>query len=169
MLAEWNVELGADDPRLEIPWSSQDGGARFLDLKRQPELLLELQEACRSPELAGFLSWANSAESPFETAKCDAWSSRQITAEEEIFGETCKFGSYVDILFSDRESREQFADNENFAQAIAKLLRHAPEMASSADFIIRRCIDHRAQSCDSYYITFYVLGFGADENQARKL
>src|SRR5579864_4577090 len=105
MLAEWSVELGGGDPRLELPWSSDDGALRFLDLKRQPELLLEVREACAHPELAAFLSWANSPDSLFETAKCDAWSSRQITAEEEVFGEPCKFGSYVDLLFARGESR----------------------------------------------------------------
>jgi hypothetical protein len=36
MLAEWSVELGADDPRLEIPWSSEDGRLRFFDLMPGP-------------------------------------------------------------------------------------------------------------------------------------
>src|SRR5690349_17412214 len=143
MLAQWTVELGTDDPRLEIPWSSEDGSSRYLDLKRQPELLLEIPEACTYPELAEFLNWANSPESPFETAKCDAWTSREINAEDEVFGEPCKFGSYVDLLFVEKERRTQFSENEHFVQAIVKLLRRAPEMASSAEFTVRRCVDHR--------------------------
>ena len=169
MLAEWSVELGVDDPLLELPWSSEDGQLRFLDLKRQPELLLEIKEACFYPELAEFLSWANSAESPLETAKCDAWTSRQIEAEEEVFGEPCKFGSYIDLLFAAPEPRSRFADHELFVQAIARLLRHAPEMSSAAEFIIRRCVDHRGQGDqDCYHITFYLHGYGEDEQQARK-
>ena len=169
MLAEWSVELGADDPQLEIPWASEDGRLRFLDLKRQPELLLEIREACLYPELAEFLSWANSAESSLETAKCDAWSSDEIDDEEEIFGERSKFGSYVDLFFTPLERRSRFAENERFAQEIAKLLRNAPEMACSAEFIVRRCIDHREEgkSTDGYYITFYLRGYGEDELQAR--
>lgn len=169
MLAEWSVELGADDPRLEIPWSSQDGRLRFLDLKRQPELLLEVREACIYPELAEFLSWANSPESPLETAKCDAWTSRGISEEEEIFGEPCKFGSYVDLLFASPTLRTTFREYEELAQSVAKLLRHAPEMASAAEFIVRRCIDNRSgpPGNDSYYLTFYLHGYGDDEEQAR--
>lgn len=169
MLAEWSVELGADDPRLEIPWSSDDGQLRFLDIKNRPELLLEVREAAFYPELGEFLSWANSPDSPLESAKCDAWASRQIEAEEEVFGEPCKFGSYVDLLFSTLEKRAQFADHERFVKEMAKLLRHAPEMSSMAEFVVRRCHDQRIQANqDCYYITFYLLGYGEDEQQARK-
>lgn len=171
MLAEWNVELAADDPALEIPWSSEDGRVRFFDLRQQPELLLEVPEAAFYPELAQFLSWANSADSPFETAKCDAWTSRKLEVEEEIFGEPCKFGSYVDLLFANAATRAQFSTSEKFVQAIVRLLRRAPEMASAAEFIVRRCQDHRAESkqhTDCFYITFYLNGYGEDEQQAHK-
>jgi hypothetical protein len=171
MLAEWSVELGPEDPRLEIPWSSEDRLVRFLDVKRQPELLLEIKEACFYPELADFLNWANSSNSPLETAKCDAWSSRQIEAEEEIFGEPCKFGSYVDLLFARSEAKGRFQDHEVFVQALARLLRHAPEISSAAEFIVRRCVDRRIDNgaherC--FYITFYLQGYGEDEDQARQ-
>src|SRR5579859_4666348 len=112
MLAEWSVELGSDDPRLELPWVSDDGSLRFLDLKQQPELVLEIREACFYPELSEFLSWANSPESPFQTAKCDAWTSRQINVEEEVFGEPCKFGSYIDLFFSAAAAKSRFAQHE---------------------------------------------------------
>jgi hypothetical protein len=144
---------------------------RFLDLKRQPELLLEVKEACFYPELAEFLSWANSPDSPLETAKCDAWTSREIEAEEEVFGEPCKFGSYIDLLFTRSELKTRFADNELFVQAIARLLRHAPEISSAAEFIVRRCVDRRPNlevGDDCFYITFYLHGYGEDEAQARK-
>lgn len=169
MLAEWNVELGPDDPWLEIPWSSDDGSARFLDLKRQPELLLEIPEACMYSELADFLSWANSEHSPLESAKCDTWSSREINVEDEVFGEPCKFGSYIDILFASSDSRSSFADTEAFAQGLARLLRLAPEMGSSAELTVRRCVDRRMQpTSDVFYITFYLHGYGEDEREAQK-
>ncbi len=43
MDATVSVELGAEDAHLEIPW--QAGDLRYYDLKRHPELLLELPES----------------------------------------------------------------------------------------------------------------------------
>src|SRR5437762_12324034 len=134
MLAEWKIELGADDPQLAIPWTLDDGSSRFLDLKRQPELLLEIPEACAYSELAEFLNSANSPDSPFETAKCDAWTSREINTEDEVFGEPCKFGSYVDLLCVDKDPRTQLTESEGVWRSLAKLLRHAPEPASALEF-----------------------------------
>jgi hypothetical protein len=169
MMAEWTVELAADDPKLEIPWSSEDGQLRYFDLKHQPELLLEIPEACMYSELAEFLSWANGRESHLETAKCDAWVSREMDAEDEVFGEACKFTSYVDLLLAS-PSRERLADNEEFVQNLARLLRHAPEMSSAAEFIVRGCLDRRVshQGSECFYITFYLHGYGEDEQQAQK-
>jgi hypothetical protein len=168
MLVEWNVELGADDPQLEIPWRSEDGSLRYLDLKRQPELLLEIPEACANSSLAAFLEWANSRSSAFRSAKCDIWSTDDLTLEEEVFGERCKFGSYVDLLF-DSEDFSNFQKHETFVQNLARLLRHAPDISASADFIVRRCIDRRDEraSQHGFYITFYISGFGEDEPDAR--
>jgi hypothetical protein len=169
MLAEWSVELGADDPQLEIPWSSEDGAVRYLDIKRQPELLLEIPEACVNQALAQFLNWANSADSAFETAKCDAWSSNEITPEEEVFGEPCKFGSYIDLLFTNSAIRSQFAQHESLVRELAGLLNHAPEMPAAAEFVVRRCIDRRLQAINGacFYITLYVYGYAQDEQEAR--
>ena len=58
--ADFAVELGADDETLEVPWAAEDGGPRYHDLKRQPELLPEIEEASRAPELAEFLAVMNS-------------------------------------------------------------------------------------------------------------
>ena len=88
--ADFAVELGADDETLEFPWAADDGGPRYCDLKRQPELLLNVEEAGRVPELAEFLAAMNSPAGILETAKCDTWSSTEINPEEEIFGAAYK-------------------------------------------------------------------------------
>jgi hypothetical protein len=168
MLAEFTVELGPDDPGLEIPWASEDGRLRFLDLKRQPELLLEIPEACSNRELADFLVWANSEESVFETAKCDLWSGSDITVDEEVFGEPQKFGSYVDLILTDATKRGDFGVVEAFARDTALLLRKAPDMPASAELVVRRCVDHRARSSsDGFYFTLYLTGYGSEEEEAR--
>jgi hypothetical protein len=166
--ADFSVELGRDDPVLEIPWVAENG-PRYLGLKRNPELLLELEEARRFSELRDFLVFLNSPSSVLETAKCDAWASDQIHPEEEIFGAAWKFGSYVDLLFSQEQARFSFDDHERFARRVVDLLKHVPEIPASAEFIIRRCYYHEhADPRDGFYITVYVLGFGDDEEQARQ-
>src|SRR5580765_4235271 len=53
--ADFAVELGAEDETLDFPWAAADGGLRHYDLKRQPVLLPEIEEARRVPELGEFL------------------------------------------------------------------------------------------------------------------
>lgn len=169
MVAEWSVELGPHDPVLEIPWRSDDGSLRFLDLKRQPELLLEIPQACTYQELASFLDWANSADSRIETAKCDVWTTAEMDADDEVFGEKVKFSSYVDFLFAS-PVRENFPEYERLVQALARMLRQAPDLSSAAQFIVRRCVDRRESSkvSECLYITFYLHGYGADVQEARQ-
>ena len=169
MLAEWSVELGPGDPTLEIPWRSDDGSLRFLDLKRQPELLLEIPEACTYEELASFLDWANSSDSQIETAKCDVWSSSEMDADDQVFGEAVKFSSYVDLLIASL-ARSSFPECEQFVKTLARMLRQAPDLSSATQFIVRRCLDHRLTGnvSECFYITFYLHGYGADLEEARR-
>lgn len=169
MLAEWSVELGPGDPTLDIPWRSDNGSLRFLDLKRQPELLLEIPEACTYEELASLLDWANSPDSQIETAKCDVWSTSEMDADDEVFGEAVKFSSYVDLLFAS-PARSSFPECEQFVQTLTRMLRQAPDLSSAAQLIVRRCLDHRQAGnlSECFYITFYLHGYGADVQEARQ-
>jgi hypothetical protein len=165
--ADFAVELGTDDETLELPWAADDGGPRYYDLKRQPELLLEIEEASRAPELAEFLAAMNSPANILETAKCDTWSSTEINPEEDIFGATHKFCSYVDILFSQETSRSSFAEHEQFAKRITQLLKRVPEIPAAVELLIRRCFYHAGDELrEGFYITLYVFGYGHDEPQA---
>jgi hypothetical protein len=83
--ADFAVELGADDETLEMPWAAERGGPRYYDVKRHPELLVEVVEAQRSQEMRQFLCAVNAPAGALETAKCDFWSSTEINPEEEIF------------------------------------------------------------------------------------
>jgi hypothetical protein len=173
--ADFAVELGADDETLEMPWAAEGGGPRYYDLKRHPGLLSSLEEAVRAPELGEFLFKVNSLQSPLETAKCDVWSSTEINPEEEIFGATHKFGSYVDLFFSDEPKRFSFPEHEHLAKRLIQLLQRAPEMAAAAEFLIRRCYFHEPEEVsgqeeirDGFYITFYLFGFGNDELRSRQ-
>jgi hypothetical protein len=165
--ADFAVELGADDETLEMPWAAEGGSPRYCDLKRHPELLPNLEEVTRVPELGEFLSKVNSPTSSLETAKCDAWPSTEINPEEEIFGATHKFGSYVDLLFSPEPNRFSFPKHEHLAKRLTQLLQRAPEITAAAEFLIRRCYYTDEEGIrDGFYITFYLFGYGDDENQS---
>lgn len=171
MHADFALELGSEDAALELPWTAPGGAQRYYDLKRRPELLLEIQEAHDNRELGEFLVTANSQVSMFETAKCDTWLSNQLTEEEQVYGAAWKFASYIDLVFSGREPRFLLSEHEAFAERLVKLLARAPEISAAAEFIVRRCYFHPASGDDSetgYCFTFYLNGYGDDEDEARR-
>lgn len=171
MQADFAVELAAEDDHLEMPWASPEGGSHYYDLKRRPELLLYVEEAHHNRELAEFLVASNSQNSILETAKCDTWLSNELSEEEQVYGAAWKFGSYVDLLFSDPAARFSFEQHEAFAAEASRLLHRAPEISAAAEFIIRRCYYHQdggAGARDGFYFTFYLFGYGSDEDEARR-
>ncbi|HEY6307879.1 MAG TPA: hypothetical protein VI488_15620 [Candidatus Angelobacter sp.] len=182
MHADYSVDLGRKDPALELPWSSDDGVSRYYDLKRHPDLVLQIPEAVSSPELSAFLTRINAQGFPLQTAKCDTWPSREITSEEEIFGATQKFVSYVDLVFAAPafegvgfegvNPRLSLDRHEALAKSLCGLLQRAPEIAAAVELVIRRCYyhpdDNPTESASGFCITTYVSGFGEDEAEARK-
>ncbi len=169
MLAGFAVELGPDDETLELPWSDESSGLTYCDLKRQSALLAQIDEANRFPELAELLSVLNAPASVFETAKCDVWTSTDMSAEDEVFDAAYKFGCYVDILFTEAVVRHSFSTHEEFVKRVAHLLRKVPDIPASAEFLIRRCYIHAdGEIQDAFYVTFYLFGYGDEESQARR-
>jgi hypothetical protein len=167
--ADFAIELGADDETLEMPWAAEGGGPRYWDLKRHPELLPNLEEAGRVPELGAFLSKVNSSMSLLETTKCDVWPTTEMNPEEEIFGATHKFGAYVDCLFSDEQKRVSFSEHEHLVERLTQLLKSVPEIPAAAEFLVRRCYYHvEEEICNGFYVTLYIFGYGDDEAQSRQ-
>jgi hypothetical protein len=168
MQVESSVELGRDDPTLAIPWSDPDSCLQYHNLKLEPSFLAKISEATVFPELREFLLRINSPESPFESAKCDVWSTSELQPEEKILGEPWKFAVYVDVLFTDSVARESFPDHERFLKTLAASLKSEPEILASIEFILRRCYDHRDERLrEGLYFTTYVSGYGAGEPEAR--
>jgi hypothetical protein len=170
MDVELTVELAAGDPTLAIPWSSDDGRLRYLDLKRRPELLLLVDEASRYREIAEFLVQVNSPVSLLESAKCDAWYTTELSEPELIYGAAGKFVSYCDVFFSADQARFSFDQHQHFAQRLLKLLARAPQISAAAEFILRRGYYQQpdAPARDGFYFTFYLSGYGDDEADARQ-
>lgn len=187
MHADFSVELGHEDPVLEIPWASDDHSVRYYDLKTSPELVSQIPEAVAYPEIRAFLTRINGPGSPFATAKCDAWESREITPEEEIFGAGRKFVSYIDLIFVDEAARRSFETHEEFAKDLCILLGRAPDVAATVELVIRHCYYHQ-QRADSqeesdqistdlrneqsvvitgFSLTAYVTGFADGDHDSR--
>lgn len=193
MQSDFSVELGTDDPVLEIPWKSDDGSLYYVVLKSAPERVNELAEVSRFPELRPFLLNLNQRDTPLLTAKCDAWFSRDLLPEEDIFNTECKLVCYVDLIFALDDSRRSFSRHEQYAKDVCALLQQYPDNQSSAELIIRRCYyrihqsvsgggmqqedfggqifgggSHSAHAEACFCFTLYVSGFGSDETQARR-
>jgi hypothetical protein len=172
MDADYSVELGADDDALEFPWSAQDESLRYYDLKRRPELLLEIREARDWPELGALLESVNGAKSAFVTAKCDVWRDGEISQAEEIYGASIKFASYVDVLFDEvyGQRRFSFEEHEQLVRRLCELLSQPPDVAAAAELIIRRCYFHDAGEPvrPGFYVTCYLFGYGDGEAAARQ-
>src|ERR1051326_1575272 len=183
MDAEFSVEIAADAPALELPWSSGDGASRFFDLRSRPELLLEIGEAAGNRALGEFLAALNAPEGVLQTVKCDTWLSHEITEEEKIYGAAMKYGSYIDLVFTSEAARRRLEAHEKFGHALCALLAKAPSISVAAEFIVRRCYVHTAelasgklpahdapphQSEDAYCLTFYLTGYGDEGDEARQ-
>lgn len=168
MDADFSVELGSDDPVLDFPWTDPDGKLEYFDLKRNLELLAGVPEATEYSELAEFLRTVNSPLSMVESAKCDAWGTEELSPEEEIFGASHKFVSYVDLVMSRVEDRQSFPFHEFFAKKLVELLRRTPETPSVVEVCVRRCqFGENGENCEGYYCTVYVSGYGDDPARAR--
>jgi hypothetical protein len=195
MDADFAIELGREDPVLDFPWDDPAGEFAYFDVKRHPELLARISEAEQFPELREFLRTVNSARSTLETAKCDAWATTELNAEEEVYGASHKFASYVDAVFvADLEAcralllqfpldqsslsqsplpqsalRQSLIVHEQFSRRLVELLRRAPEIQSAADVCVRRCyFPGNGEVREGFYFTLYTSGYGNDEEDARR-
>jgi hypothetical protein len=127
-----------------------------------------IEEAEQFPELGEFLRALNSSRSMVETAKCDAWETLELSAEEELYDASHKFASYVDVVFSDLHTRLSLSAHEQFARKLVELLRRTPETPSAAEVCVRRCYFAEAGGVrEGCYCTLYVSGYGKDEAGAR--
>jgi hypothetical protein len=169
MDADFSIELGREDPVLDFPWTDPAGKLVYVDVKRCPELMASIEEAEKFPELGEFLQVMNSPRSMVETAKCDAWPTTELSAEEDFYKASHKFASYVDVVFSEIDVRLSFSLHEQFARKLVELLRRVPETPSAAEVCVRRCYFAEDSGVrEGFYCTVYVSGYGGDRASARQ-
>ena len=168
--ADFGVELGAEDETLELPGTrARDGAHAITTSGGSRNFFSRLKKPSGCPNWASFLRAVNSPAGILETAKCDAWFSIEINPEEEIFGAACKFGSYVDLVFSRGELALFVCRAREIVKRVTQLLKRVPEIPAAAELIIRRCFYHATGAVrDGFYVTLYLFGYGDDEPQARQ-
>jgi hypothetical protein len=170
MDADWSVELGADDPALEFPWTSPDGQG-FVDLLKDRDGLSRIAEATQYPALRSFLIGLNGSMSPWLSVKCDAWMDEGLTDGLEPSAGRLRMASYVDLIRRDESQRFSFEQHERWARAVTERLLRFPDGPYFCESIVRRCYYHLAghfeDSKPGLYLTVYVFGFGDEEAQAQ--
>jgi hypothetical protein len=178
MEADWSVCLAADDPVITVPWAAaeDEGGGRFVDLRLDEESIDQIAEARANLPLRHALLVLNRAESSLWTAKCDVWTSSdeshdalEMDAEpgETAFGA----GSYIDLLARDRETRQGFADQEQWLRRITSQLRTLPASAARVELVLRHA---EVYGRPGFGVSWFVEGCGstaelAEEAWARAL
>lgn len=173
MLMEWSTACGADDPVLVVPWSSPEGGLRWVDLRSDPDALDEIAEADAHPPLLAALRALNAARSPVFTAKCDAWAmdAEELEAvrddlllEPEVAaaGMSC----YIDLLWRERGV---FASQHRMAQVLHRMDRLAAELPhdlAKLEAVLRPAVVDLGTVSEGFAITLYVKGVGVDAAEA---
>jgi hypothetical protein len=181
MEADWSVELAATDPVITVPWAASgddEPKCRFVDLRQDPHLVAEIEEAQGSAALRSALLLLNGVTSHLWTAKCDAWSSSPEHGPEhgdDLFdpyemdadpGETAfGAGSYIDLLPRDLEISQCFDGQERWLRAVTERLRGIPASAARVELVLRRAL---VDAVPGYGVTWFVEGCGATAQRAEQ-
>jgi hypothetical protein len=163
MLAEFEVEIGADAPLLVVPWQDDTGALTFIDLRENPALVDDISES-RDAAMRNALLALNSGDSPFMTGKCDLWTTQDLYDEEAIFECGWKHASYIDLLWHDPKWRSDYEICERTMRDWVRHLRLLSAEDASVSIILRVCEIWREPG---FYWTIYVNGYGDTGSNAR--
>ena len=171
MVADWEVEIGPEAPIIDALWSG------FVDLRRLPEAIVEIEEAQRLKAFAGALLRINGPEAvksvhelEMWTAKCDLWSVEDVEELDAFEMDTedsdAAFGVrlYIDLLPRQWLVFPDVPEAEQWARSVVSRLREIPARSCRVDLILRRAL---AGDADGVGITAYLTGCGANEHLAR--
>ncbi|HET9086011.1 MAG TPA: hypothetical protein VFN53_00650 [Acidobacteriaceae bacterium] len=177
MEAEWSVECGADDPTVVLPWHSEDGSLRYVDLRQEPSAVEQISEAQEFPSLAAALRRWNTAASPVFTVKCDIWSyPAELFDAEDFPGFDFAQGSYVDLVSTDMYKFQSFAACERQLRAWTAAARLLPLQNCRCEWTLRSAQIFppvfsgppagTAKALEGFATTLYVWGYGASAELA---
>lgn len=207
MDADYSVELGPEAPALEIPWHDPEGRLHYVELRsdsgsmdrdilndpRLNDVLLNvarIPEARQFPALGRFLIAVNSAESQWQSAKCDVWpaptsgvpsdgtyppcvsSSEEAEAAENLYNRGFEQSCYVDIVLAGQAAELRFSleVHERLARELAQLLEANAALEATAEIVVRRCYFHpdgEAEESDAgYCLTLFLAAYGSSQAEA---
>jgi hypothetical protein len=163
MDADWAVEIGPGQPRIDATW---DG---FVDLRRFPDAVGRVPEAAQHPALREILLALNAENSAVFTTKCDTWPLEsaeidpyEFSADSEHTG--AGFASYIDVVDRDAAAFTSFAFHERRARELTSRLQALQLQQCRVDIVVREAISEHEDS--GYGLTVYAAGCGANHNAA---
>ncbi len=152
MEADWQVEIGGGAPVIDALWPG------FVDLRKDPERIVEIAEAVDFAPLVALLLALNSAESPVWTSKCDGW-------EPEPGGQAV----YIDMLPRDGGVFPEWKQAEGFCRdmvdrlGVMKLQECGLEC--SVELVVREAV---AGDAEGFGVTAYLSAKGRDGAETAK-
>lgn len=200
MEADWSVEIGEGLPSIAVPWSAEDFA--WVDLRGVAPAMLAAacQRAVESiglasaqPMLEEALARLNAPDSPWLTAKCDAW---QInTNETSERAETSDAGEdelelldpyefeaqdldlaqsgqpllgcacYIDLIAVEAKQCCDFSHTEAQVKKLIATLRETPCSCARVDLVLRAAL---VQNRSGFAITAYATGCGLNPDEAQQ-
>lgn len=161
MEADWEFEIAPDAPVIDAAW------AGFVDLRRQPERVSEIEEAVRLPALGPVLLCLNGDGSPVFTAKCDVWDAGSVDADElDASPDTAAhaLACYIDVLPVDVRAWPTAEAAAEWARSLCASLKGERLGQCRVDLVIRSA--YFAPTEKGIGITCYAAGCGATESEA---
>jgi len=152
MEADWEVEIGGGAPVIEALWPG------FVDLRIDPERIVEITEAADFAPLAALLLALNALDSPVWTAKCDRWEP-----------ESGVLASYIDMLPREGVVFSEWQQAEGFCRRYVDRLNARPLLECgpncSVELVVRQAV---AGDAEGFGVTAYLSAKGTTGVEAAK-
>jgi hypothetical protein len=142
----------------------------FIDLRHEPERIVEISEAAAFPPLAALLQALNAADSPVWTAKCDLWEPERAAQASQAVSASGAWqpvlACYIDLLPREGQVFAHWQQAEALCRKwCTRLAQHRqPEFCPECriDLVIRQAI---AGTVEGFGITAYIsAGKGSDRS-----
>ena len=168
MQSDWNVECGADDPFVAIPWTSEDGAIYYIDLREMPVRVKEISDAGRFPCVAAALLQWNRPDSPIFTAKCDVWTyAADLFDANDLPEFAYAHACYIDLLSVDAAAFSSFTASEAMLKRWNDLARSIPQADSRCEWTLRSArISTDQRHSEGFATTLYIWGYGPSPESA---